>query len=715
VSLADSEKPRAKRAAPRRTPARGAAEPVPSTAAASTGAIDLDRLLDEIFAAIPETPTTNGERGAAEIVRKNRRARARQRIRDAFEARGPYPIPVERRSEARTLVERWAQKGFVDAYPDADTFEERCASERAVLEAAARGDETERFAAAERAYREDVVRRHGFIEIRGLQLSARVYQALDMVYVPLHVEERAEAAAAAKHVDPTASSGVETLVDRAKKSVRRVAAETPSGGPAARKKGRGEGSPKAAKVGADGGRSTAKTGAAAKGNKVSARGALAKQGPGKDATAATTPNVDAIASVLRSIERSRVPVMRALQSHNRLFLLGGPGSGKSTLMAYLAVRAARGDLREETGWKADPIPFLIPARIFREGPVAAEDLARAAGAEPWFLEHALSHRPVLILVDGLDEAKPEMASLVLDAVTSLLDAHSTARAVINARPSGSPTGEEPIPPGFSSARLTPMTPDEVGTFVDRWCLAAEVSLGKSKAVAESDARAAAEDLKERIRARGAIEKLAQTPLLCSVICVVHRFLGQRIPARRVALYEAITNVLLYEWDRAKFPETPDSPLAQLDAQAKRALLSRLARAMHEEQATEWTVERVIASFAKQLPDLGRPAKEAAQLVAHIRDRHGVLVERSPGMFAFSHLTFQEYLTAMEMVARREYELLLSRYSDRWWHECLEIAMEVSVELQEIVARRMNALLVPTPTAATAPVSASPSRRAARSG
>ncbi len=83
-------------------------------------------------------------------------------------------IPFRRlRGELRALVERWGQKGFEDAFPDADVFEIRCAEERAVLEAAARGDEEARFAAAERAYRREIEARYGQIEIRGLQLSAR--------------------------------------------------------------------------------------------------------------------------------------------------------------------------------------------------------------------------------------------------------------------------------------------------------------------------------------------------------------------------------------------------------------------------------------------------------------------------------------------------------------------------------------------------------------
>ncbi len=638
-------------------------------------------MLEAIFAEIPDVPAPHGQASVPDVVRKNRRERARRRLIDALESRGPYPISEARRAEARTIAERWAQKGFVDAFSEVDDFEVRCAQDRPVLDAAARGDEVERFAAAERAHRDEVVKRHGFVEIRGLQLSARVFQKLDLVYVPLHVEDRPETPVASAEAQ---AASLEMSAASAK--VRAVAGETTSmpvehaAAPAAKSVAKARSSAKSGSKtkSSDPDKSVSvarsKTAAKAGIQRKSRAGSTKKRSSaGADAMVAPSAEVEEMMAVIRAMDRPRVPATHALAKYPRLFIYGGPGSGKSTLLAYLAIRAARGDLGDEAVWKSDPLPFLVPARAIREEDVTVDVLARAAGAETWFLQEALSRGRALLLVDGLDEVQPTIAKLLLSALTRILDAHPRARAVVSARPAALASAEEPLPAGFESVRLTPMTPEEVGRFVDQWCLAAEVSLDKSPSVAEADARNAAEDLKERIRARGAIEKLAQTPLLCSVICVVHRFLGQKIPARRVALYEAITNVLLYEWDRAKFKETPDAVLGQLDAQAKRALLSRLARAMHEERAVEWPAARVIESFAAQLPHLGWAADEATAIVAHIRDRHGVLVERSPGMFGFSHLTFQEYLAAMEMVRGREYGVLLTRYQDNWWHEVIVLA------------------------------------------
>ncbi|WP_437924524.1 NACHT domain-containing protein [Sorangium sp. So ce291] len=403
------------------------------------------------------------------------------------------------------------------------------------------------------------------------------------------------------------------------------------------------------------------------------RSSKPKKAAGKKPKAGgTTVDARAANAMLRVLERPRVLATDALVNHPRLLIVGEPGSGKSTLLAYLATRAARGELATPTS-RREPasIPFLVPVRALQDPPASPEGIAHAVGAEAWFVEAALRRGRALLLIDGLDEARTQVAGKVLPALTATLDAYPGNSVIVTTRPAAAPGQDETAPRGFARARLLPMTRDEVGVFIDRWCLAAELSLNKPREQAEIDARAAADDLKERVRASRAIEKLAETPLLCSVICVVHRFLGQRIPERRVALYEAITNVLLYEWDRAKFAE--GAAIGKLDAHAKRALLARLALSMHRARVAELPAEEVVKRLAAHLPDLGRQEEEAAAIVAEIRDRNGVLVERAPGSFAFSHLTFQEYLAAMELVNAHAYDQLLRNYKDKWWHEVIVLS------------------------------------------
>ncbi len=504
-----------------------------------------------------------------------RRIRARKRVEEALAARGAKTAPAPLRAKVEALVARWSEKDWSEGFDEIERFEMECFAEGELARAKRSGDAGRVDAVLEEQHRAEVVKTHGRIEIRGLQMSERVSQDLDLVYVPLRIEDASQ-----------------------------------------------------------------------KGEVIRAEGIE-----------------------IRTVPRLSVPEL--LARHEHAVLVGAPGSGKTTIVSWVAATAASGKLHGLTGWKESPVPFVVPVRSLRGERLDAETVAEVScSAGSGFVRRVLEAGRALVLVDGLDEARGGAEALV-PMLTGFARAYPGNRVLVTTRPAGPASSEGVEVPGFASTTLLPMDREEVYVFIDRWCLAAEVSLQKDRASADGAAKRAADDLKGRVQNSRPVERLAQTPLMCSVLCIVHRFLGQRIPERRAALYDACTNVLLYEWDRAKFPE--GSAVGQLDAQDKKYLLGGVARKMHEAHEAEIAVEDLVAVFAERLPSLNHGADEAEEIVKEIRVRSGMLVERRPGMYAFSHLTFQEYLTAVEIVHAGELDQLLDVYKDRWWHEVIALA------------------------------------------
>jgi predicted NACHT family NTPase len=420
---------------------------------------------------------------------EKRRARAETRLLEALEARGRKALPAVLREEVTALVTGWAREGFSDGFDPVEQFETRCFQEGELEQALRSGDATQVFAAEEKKHRAAIVEEYGSIEIRGLQMSERVYQKLDIVYVPLQIEDETQ-----KREVIRAGEGIEI---------------------------------------------------------------------------STMP---------------RLTVPELLAKHERAIIVGAPGSGKTTIVAYLAGMAAADRLHGSVGWDASPVPFVVAMRSFRGTRLDEETIATAAcRTSAAFVRRVLEEHRGLILVDGLDEA-PGGAEEALSALRAFIKAYPGNRILVTTRPAG-PLGSERVgAPGFVTTSLLPMTREEVYLFIDRWCEAAEVSIQKDRGRAVEEAKKAAGDLKSRVETSRPVERLAQTPLVCSVLCIVHRFLGQRVPERRAALYEACTNALLYEWDRVKFPD--GSAIGQLDAQDKRSLLCNVARKMHEKRVAE---------------------------------------------------------------------------------------------------------------------------------
>jgi hypothetical protein len=275
----------------------------------------------------------------------------------------------------------------------------------------------------------------------------------------------------------------------------------------------------------------------------------------------------------------------------------------------------------------------------------------------------------------LDEAPPDLRNRLVDSLCRFIRNYPEVHVVATSRPAGSPGEVEKRLHGLEPFRLIDLTREEVDTFIDRWCLAAEMSVRREPAEAKKEAHAAAADLKRRLAASYSVQRIATNPLLVTILCVVHRFQGKSIPEHRVTLYEKCTDALLYEWDRAKFEE--GAAIGLLDAPTKRRLLMVIARRVHEEHAAEISEREIVQHFIATLPDLGRPTQDAKQIVAEIRDRSGLLVERRPGFFAFSHLTFQEYLCALDFVRTKSLGELIGHYKEPWWHEAIVLAAGVS--------------------------------------
>jgi hypothetical protein len=384
----------------------------------------------------------------------------------------------------------------------------------------------------------------------------------------------------------------------------------------------------------------------------------------------------------------RMPVADVLREHRRVLIVGSPGSGKTTLVAFLATGLADGRLAGELGWKERPLPLVLMVRTLKQVSLTPRWLARQLDMDERLAARVLEEGRAILFVDGLDEASEDLRKKLLASLNRFVDEYPGARVIVTSRPAGTPGEIEKRLANFRPFRLADLTPEEVDAFIDKWCLAAESSVRKDASEAEREARVAADDLKSRISRSRPVQRIAVNPLLTTILCVVHRFLGRSIPEHRVTLYEKCTDALLYEWDRAKFSE--GAAVGGLDAPQKRMLLRGVARSLHDRHEAEIPEAEVVRHFAKVLPELGKPESDARRIVHEIRDRSGLLVERRPGYFGFSHLTFQEYLTALDYVYSKQCQHLIDRWEDPWWHEVIPLAAGVQGSDPRRIARGLLA-------------------------
>ena len=409
-------------------------------------------------------------------------------------------------------------------------------------------------------------------------------------------------------------------------------------------------------------------------------------------------------SALRQ-EKITVPLSigEALADHLNLMILGAPGSGKTTLLRYLALSFARYQAEERLSLDEDRLPLLITLRDFSRfldnlnqtgelldlGPQLlpqflhrhTEIVAPYLSLPDDFFSRQLDVHNCIVLFDGLDEvADPVKRGRVAEAIATFVHYYRGNRFVVSSRPRGyEGEAHQRLAALCTDCTIRDFDDEDMRAFTTNWYTVVTRERLGDKQDADVEARHQADDLLRAIRADERVKTLAHNPLLLSVLAMVHQR-GVGLPQRRAELYDECTDMLLGYWDQVKGGEAARdlASYGELDRSAKRTLLEPIALWFHErgEQGVEADKEDLEQEVARHFEDIfgaddTTAQRQAATFLRVIEERAGLLVERETGVYAFAHLTFQEYLAARALADREDYiDQTLRHLHDPWWREMI---------------------------------------------
>ena len=434
---------------------------------------------------------------------------------------------------------------------------------------------------------------------------------------------------------------------------------------------------------------------------------------------------------------ARTDVQEALSNSWQTAIIGEAGTGKTTLLYWLAVNSAANTFEESMHRWRNTVPFIIELRRYGEKLPAPEKFLDKVAFDiadrmpKGWVHHILESGRAVLLIDGLDEVPEAQREGVYKWLTHLCGSFKRVRIVFTSRPASYEWGElDEL--SFKEYEFAPMQSHQIECFINYWHQAV---LGGDELNDKGKVESVSKKLLYKIRNSLPLTRLATNPLLCAMLCALHYERNMQLPADRSELYEACCAMLLERRDSEREIDTENYP--KLSYKQKRVLLDDLAYWMMKNQHVSVEKWQVIPRVTQKLSNMQFTSEISQEMVvSFLVERSGVIREPTPDSIDFIHRTFQEYMAANAASGEEDWGFLLDRASDDQWQEtiilaagfsnkkqadyfvesllekgeetsekkhkfdllaisCLETATEISSDIRDRVEQRVNSLIPQT--------------------
>lgn len=372
-------------------------------------------------------------------------------------------------------------------------------------------------------------------------------------------------------------------------------------------------------------------------------------------------------------DKQRDPVTSILK-HRCLVILGDPGSGKSILMKHLTVTLTHS--RDSGNLLANIIPLYVRisdyADYFKETRKTLFEFITEHYDRQYqhIFKEGFEYSNLLLLMDGLDEVTDTPLRIrVTEQVMDLIARYPYNRYIVTSRIVG--YQESKLGGDFRQYKLMPFGLDEIRLFSEQWYK----SIAQHTDQEYGHAKEQADSLYSSISRSPSVIRLATNPLLMTIIAMIH-YKGKKLPNKRVELYDISTETFLEYWVQMRMDD--ESKLK--DKSEIIEILAPIAFQIHESKSNALIEEKeFVESFLVNFKNIHTSTsdmeakRECREFIDFLREEAGFFYEKGEDeegnrFYGFIHLTFQEYLAAIELVSRwneRRIDLKDYVFNPRW--------------------------------------------------